>query len=133
MLINNNPTTEELSLEIENLKREIQALKNFIETFQSFDGIFIIKSGEVGANKPLDFQIYSEKWGFVALFKEISLTNGSFVLNDSRIKNSSKAFLQLKQISGTLGTVMAICEDGKLTVVSTSSSDNSVFYLQVWF
>lgn len=133
MLIGNNPTTEELSLEIENLKREIQALKNFIETFQGFDGIFIIKSGEAGANKPLDFQIYSEKWGFVALFKEISLTNGSFILNDSRIKNSSKAFLQLKQISGTLGTVRAICEDGKLTVVSTSSSDNSVFYLQVWF
>jgi len=103
-------------------------------TNQDEEKIYIIKIPAGGSEGKEDLLILSSKYGRIMFSTEITLTNGSFVLNDSFIKSTSKAHLQLKSISGTPGSqVVARCEDGKVTITSSSSSDNSTYYLQIWY
>ncbi|MEO0134535.1 MAG: hypothetical protein ABIK72_07275 [candidate division WOR-3 bacterium] len=101
---------------------------------QDEEKIYIIKIPSAGSGGKEDLLISSSKYGRIMFETEITLSNGSFVLNDKLIRNTSRAHLQLKSISGTPGSqIVARCEDGKVIITSSSSSDNSTFYLQIWY
>jgi len=94
--------------------------------------IYFFKSFDVGTNK-LIVSFYGEDNQPIMILFDFTLSSGSFVYKDDRIKFTSRALLNYKVISGTAGILSYTLADKQITFNSTSASDNSTITALIIF
>lgn len=94
--------------------------------------IYFFKSFDVATNK-LIVTFYGEDNQPIMMLLDFTLSGGSFVYKDDRIKLTSRALLNHRTISGTAGILYYTVADGQITFSSTSSSDNSTITALIIF
>ena len=84
-----------------------------------------------GIEFPLDWEdISAIKASFMGVYI-VDLVNGSTVVNDIKIQATSVAIATHRVFNGTIGVLSVYCENGQVTVSSSSSSDNSQINLVI--
>jgi hypothetical protein len=84
-----------------------------------------------GIEFPLDWEDVSAiKASFMGCYI-VNLVNGSATIYDLRIQATSVAIATHRVFSGTIGVLSVACDNGSVTITSSSSSDNSQVNLVV--
>jgi hypothetical protein len=94
--------------------------------------IYFFKSFDIGTNK-LIVTFYGEDNQPIMMLSDFTLSGGSFVYKDDRIKLTSRAILNHRIISGTAGILYYTLADRQITFNSTSASDNSTITALIIF
>jgi len=78
-----------------------------------------------GIEFPLDWEdISAIKSSFVGCYI-VNLVNGSATIYDTKVQATSVAIATHRVFNGTIGVLSAYCDNGRVTIISSSSSDNS--------
>jgi len=78
-----------------------------------------------GIEFPLDWEdISAIKASFMGIYI-VNLLNGSATIYDLKIQAISVAIATHRVFNGTIGVLSAYCDNGQVTISSTSSNDNS--------